>query len=517
MHPTFRWHLDNCMETPAMLEAMWKQEAITIESAFLDRAAKAARPHTFIRLIPKQIMTALSPLDPQDADEATVLRIAQAVKDMGGRIFIVGGYVRDRLLGLPSKDLDVEVFGLDSDQLKTLLSTEGTVDCVGESFGVFMIHGCAVDWSLPRRDSKVGRGHRGIDVHTDPHLSYDEAARRRDLSINALMWDPLVNELVDPFNGIDDLRSGTLRAVDTALFSDDPLRGLRAVRIASVFGFLPDPELIALMRAQDLSELSTERLWGEWEKIALKSRLPSLALLCLEDSGLIQYFPELDALRDVQQDPQWHPEGDVYVHTAMVMDAAVKLRNGDREHDLALMFGSLCHDLGKAPTTEFIDDHWRSRGHEEAGISLTESFLHNIQSPHELIKQASILVSEHLKPVSLQKGDAKPAAYRRLARKCADKHVHLSLLAQVCEADHRGRTSLDADLDQIPYIQSFYQHIDTMNLADSAPQPAVLGRHLIERGYKPGPEMGKILEQCFEYQLDSGCVDIEEIIAHLNL
>jgi tRNA nucleotidyltransferase (CCA-adding enzyme) len=170
------------------------------------------------------------------------------------------------------------------------------------------------------------------------------------------------------------------------------------------------------MSQQDLSELSRERLWGEWEKIALHSRKPSMAFLALEDADLLGFFPELDALRDVMQDPEWHPEGDVYVHTAMVMDAAVALRNGQRDHDLALMFGALCHDLGKPPTTAFIDGRWRSRAHDQEGVRPTQQLLQRIQCPQRVCKQVEILVAEHLRPIALQKGGAGAAAYRRLAR-----------------------------------------------------------------------------------------------------
>lgn len=459
----------------------------------------------------------MPPLDDGQRASAVVLRVARRIRAAGGRAFVVGGYVRDQLLGLCSKDLDIEVFGIEADQLQNLLSSEGTVDTVGASFGVFMIHGIDIDWSLPRRDSKHGRGHRGIRVHTDPGLSYQEAARRRDLTMNAFMWDPLDGELLDPFGGREALHQGVLRAVDARLFSDDPLRALRVVRMATTFGFVPEPALLNLMREQDLSELSRERLWGEWEKIALKSRLPSLAFLSLEDSGLLRFFPELDALRDVQQDPEWHPEGDVYVHTAMVMDAAVALRSGEREHDLALMLGALCHDLGKADTTAFIDGHWRSRGHDQEGLRPTQQLLQRFQTPPRLVKQVEALVLEHLKPIALEKGGAGPAAYRRLARKCGERHVHLRLLAEVCEADHRGRTTDDATADAIPYLNNFYQRIDEMQLADSTPEPVVQGRHLLERGYQPGPGLGRLLKRCFDYQIESGCDDINAILEHLDL
>ena len=486
---------------------------IPIDSgAFFTRAQAAARPATFHCRRPARLHHSIAPLQTADPLQHLLLRVCKSIRAQGGRAFIVGGYVRDQLLGLPSKDFDVEVFGLSSDELKELLSQEGTVDIVGEQFGVFMIHGYDIDWSLPRTDSKQGRGHRGIRVETDPHLSITDAARRRDLTINALMWDPLEQQIEDPFNGISDLTDGRLRAVDAQLFGDDPLRALRAVRMAAVFGFLPDDKLFSIMRQQDLSELSRERLWGEWEKICLKSTLPSLAFLCLEESDLLRFFPELNNLRDVAQDPQWHPEGDVYVHTAMVMDAAAQLRNGDRQHDLALMLGALCHDLGKAPTTVFEDGRWRSKAHDVEGIPLTETFLHSIQCPHKLIKTVCALVEHHLKPISLQKGQAKDAAYRRLAKKCAEQYCDLSLLCQVCEADHRGRTSDDANLDNITYIDTFTGIIQRLALEHRAPVAVVQGRDLIQRGHKPGPELGALLQRCFDYQLDSGETDRDTII-----
>ena len=493
------------------------QSYVLDSGAFIQRALRAARPAEFIAYRPATLADSIPPLQGDDDVSQLLLRVCTAIHKLGGRAFIVGGYVRDQLLGLSSKDYDVEVFGLSAEQLKGLLSAEGVVDIVGEQFGVLMLHGYDIDWSLPRTDSKQGRGHRGISVETDPHLSYAEAARRRDLTMNALMWDPLSGELIDPYQGLDDIKAGRLRAVDRDLFGDDPLRALRAVRMAAVYGFVPDQELFDIMREQDLSELSRERLWGEWEKICLKGRLPSLAFLCLEHSDLLRYFPEIDALRDVEQDPHWHPEGDVYIHTAMVMDAAVPLRNGERDHDLCLMLGALCHDLGKAPTTEFVDGRWRSKKHDTEGIPLTESFLTSINSPHKLIKKVAALVEHHLKPISLQKGNAKAAAYRRLARKCADQGTSLVMVAKVCEADHRGRTSDDANEDSIPYIQAFYDIINDLNLGSAAPEPIVQGRDLIALGHKPGPKLGKMLQACFDYQLESGETDRDVIIKRITV
>ena len=494
------------------MEPSWTTFPIPETSAFAQRAALARTPHQFYWQKPSALHAKPKPLDMADPDHSQLISILQQIKQQGGTGFVVGGYVRDQLLGISSKDIDVEVFGLDAEQLKAVLSEFGKVDLIGEQFGVFMLHGLDIDWSLPRQDSKSGKGHRGVSVHTDPGLSHHEAARRRDLTINALMWDPLEDQLIDPFGGLDDLQNGILRAVDEELFSDDPLRGLRAVRMSALFGFLPDDHLLGLMSKQDLSELSPERIWGEWEKICLRGRIPSLAFYALEESALIRYFPEIDALRDVQQDPHWHPEGDVYIHTAMVMDAACPLRNGDRSHDLALMLGALCHDLGKAPTTSFEDGRWRSKNHDNAGIPLTEQLLSQILAPSKLIKQVSALVAHHLKPVSLQKGNAGPAAYRRLARHCGDAGISMRQLAEVCEADHRGRTSEDAQDEEISYITSFMNILDDLSITDDAPIPLVQGRDLMTHGITPGKSMGTLLQRCFDYQLKHGETDKEKII-----
>lgn len=493
------------------VRTMWIHSDINDSGPFCTRAAKAAISYTFQTLRPQQVADTL-PVLPDNKDVSILRKVARELQQQGGCAYIVGGYVRDSLIGVASKDIDVEVFGVSSEQLKNILSRYGTVDCIGESFGVFLIHGVNIDWCLPRRDSKIGRGHRGFSVHCDPQLSIEDAVRRRDLSINALMADVLSGEIIDPCNGRADLQQGILRAVDAQLFGDDPLRGLRAVRFAAVYGFLPDDELLGLMRAQNLSELSSERLWGEWGKIALKSRLPSLAFKVLDDSDLIRYFPQLAALRDTPQEPQWHPEGDVYTHTAMVCDRAAALRTGDREHDLALMFGALCHDFGKPSTTEFVDERWRSPGHEQAGLIPSEEFLDGIHSPLQLRTQVKGLVREHLKPFAFFSGNAGPAAYRRLARKLADDGVGLPLLAALCEADYRGRTLADVDDDNIEAITFFQGKCTEYGVADSAPQPIVLGRHLLSRGHTPGKHLGAILQKCFDYQLESGEENIEIIL-----
>ncbi|NRA39333.1 MAG: nucleotidyltransferase [Planctomycetes bacterium] len=493
-------------------EISWMYYDLVDEGPFCTRAAQAAIPHTFRAQRAQQLADSLPAL-PENHDTEVLRQVVHKLQQQGAQAYIVGGYVRDALLGIPSKDIDVEIFGMESEQLKELLSTFGTVDCIGESFGVFLIHGVNIDWSLPRRDSKIGRGHRGFSVECDPQLSIEAAVQRRDLSINAIMADPLSGEIIDPCNGLDDLRQGILRAVDAKLFGDDPLRGLRAVRFAAVYGFQPNAELLQLMSQQNLSELSSERLWGEWEKIALKSRLPSLAFKALDDSGLIRYFPQMAALRETLQEAEWHPEGDVYTHTAMVCDRAVLLRNGDHEHDLLLMLSALCHDFGKPLSTAFTDGRWRSPGHEHSGIEPSEDFLALIHSPLKIRKQVCALVRDHLKPFAFAQSPTGPAAYRRLARKLDQDDLSVQLLADLSEADYRGRTLSDVNNEHIDAIEQFRNSCEEHGVDQQAPQPIVLGRHLLTRGFTPGKELGIVLRKCFDYQLESGESDIENIIS----
>ena len=265
--------------------------------------------------------------DPTSTLGTPIVEIAEAVRDAGGRAVVVGGWVRDYLLGTRSKDVDIEVSGLGVDRLEALLARFGKVHAVGRAFGVFRVGGIDADFSLPRRDSKRGPGHRGFDVAPDPWLDFAHAARRRDLTVNSMGFDPLTGDVLDPHGGGRDLERGVLRATDPAHFPEDPLRGLRVAQLAARLEMAPDGELVALCRGLDPSELSGERVFDELTKLLLHAAKPSIGLEVLENTGQLRFFPELDALRDVPQDPEWHPEGDVWVHTLMVLDVAATLRD----------------------------------------------------------------------------------------------------------------------------------------------------------------------------------------------
>jgi tRNA nucleotidyltransferase (CCA-adding enzyme) len=439
-------------------------------------------------------------------------RVAEAVAREGGRALLVGGYVRDRLLGRESKDADIEVFGLSFQELERLLATFGEVIHVGKAFGVFRVKGLDIDFSLPRRDSKVRRGHTGFDVVYDPGMSFAEASLRRDLTMNAIGFDPLTLEYLDPHGGRKDLREKRLRATDPFHFPEDPLRGLRVAGFAARFEMAPDETLKKLCSELDLSELSPERIFLELEKLLLRSEKPSIGFEVLRETRLLRFFPEIEALVGVAQEPDWHPEGDVWIHTMMVLDEAAKLRTGDTGEDLALMFGALAHDLGKPPTTRVTNGRITSYEHDAVGAGIAGRFLERLRAPAELTRKVTALVRHHLAPALFHKNGATPKAYRRLARDLAASGVTSALLLRVATADHLGRTTDDAFARRFPSGDHFRKMMESLELAVEGPKDAVLGRHLIARGLRPSPEFGRLLAECREVQDETGWEDPERIL-----
>jgi tRNA nucleotidyltransferase (CCA-adding enzyme) len=438
------------------------------------------------------------------------LEIARAVRGAGGRALVVGGWVRDRLLGRASKDVDLEVYGLDAGRLRGVLAGFGPVNAVGESFTVYKVAG--IDVALPRRESKVGRGHKGFEVTGDPHMTPGEAARRRDFTINAIAWDPLTGEYVDPADGRADLAAGVLRAVDSRTFGDDSLRVLRAVQFAARFGFALDPGTFEICRRLPLDDLPPERIWGEIEKLLLQAPRPSIGFTLARDLGIVErLFPEVHALIECPQEPEWHPEGDVWIHTLMVIDQArQRIDDLDRPRQAALMLGALCHDLGKPPTTAFVDGRIRSIDHEQAGVAPATALLDrlNVHSMggFDVRREVLGMVAHHLKPLAFYKAEprAGDGAFRRLALK-----VDLELLARLALSDCLGRTG-DFDCRGIEW---FLDRARALGVEHQAPEPLVKGRHLLAMGLPPGPRIGEILRQVYDQQLDGTITTLEEGLA----
>jgi tRNA nucleotidyltransferase (CCA-adding enzyme) len=435
-------------------------------------------------------------------------RIAVAVKHAGGRAFIVGGWVRDRLLNRPTKDVDVEVFGVPADRLRALLDEIGAVNTVGESFTVYKVGD--VDVSLPRRESKTGRGHRAFAVTGDPALSIDEAARRRDFTINAILWDPLTEEYLDPFDGRTDLLGRRLlRAVDLRTFGEDSLRVLRGVQFAARFDLRMEDETRALCRTIPLDDLPPERVWGEIEKLLLLAHRPSAGFeLALDLEVIDKLFPEVKALVGCPQEPEWHPEGDVWVHTLLVIDQARgRIDDLQRPQQVALMLGAVCHDLGKPLTTAFVDGRIRSIDHEAQGVAPASALLDrlNVHSldGYDVRREVLGMVAHHLKPGEFWKARDKvgDGAFRRLAAK-----VDLELLARVAKADCLGRTGR-FDCSAMDW---FLERARGLGVEHAPPAPLLLGRHLLALGMTPGPRIGEVLKAVYERQLDGEIRTTEE-------
>ncbi|MFP8880139.1 MAG: HD domain-containing protein, partial [Myxococcota bacterium] len=400
--------------------------------------------------------------------------IARAVADAGGTAFLVGGAVRDGLWGDSVKDLDVEVFGLEFDRLHSVLGRFGDVIEIGHSFGVLAIRGLAIDFSLPRRDNKVAPGHKGFDIEFDPTLSFDRAARRRDLTINSMGIDLATGELSDPYGGRIDLERRRLQATDALLFPEDPLRGLRVAQFAARFCMAPTPELVALCAQLDLSELPAERIGEEFRKLLCKGREPSRGLSFLAEAELLRFFPELAALVGVPQDAEWHPEGDVWIHTLMAIDRAAELRTGNADKDELLMFGALCHDLGKPATTEKIDGRIRSRGHDKQAVEPTRALLARLAVGRALTDRVAAVVEHHLAPALFTnlytkqptKNEAGARGYRKLARRLGEVDVSMRDLELVARSDHLGRTTPEAIRGEFPAGDAFLARAEQLAVRD---------------------------------------------------
>jgi len=450
-------------------------------------------------------------------------RLIAAIVGAGGKPVAVGGCVRDGLLGIPAKDVDIEVYGLGAEALEHALSTIGKVYGVGKSFAVLKVtvDSTTFDVSLPRTESKTGHGHRAFEVEANPNLTFEQAALRRDFTINAMGIDLVTGALLDPHGGQKDLAVHTLRHVSPQ-FAEDPLRVYRAAQFAARFGLALAPETVELCRSlrDELATLPRERIYDEMQKLLLGAK-PSLGLTALLETEALSHFPELAGLIGCAQDPQWHPEGDVWTHTLMVTDEAVGIvrrdglldHTGDRHEALVTMFGSLCHDLGKPTTTHIEDGRIRSKNHEAEGEKPTRDFMRAIGAPQALIDDVVPLVVDHLKPAQLYKvrDTVSDAAIRRLSAR-----VNIERLCRVAEADFLGRTTEDALKGFDPSVAWLKAQAERLKVVSSSPEPLLLGRHLIEHGLKPSPQFKAILDKAYEAQLDGLFNDLDGAMAWLK-
>ena len=426
---------------------------------------------------------------------AFLKRLSGACRARGGTACLVGGCVRSALLGETVEDFDLEVFGLAPAELESVLDSLTKIKRVGRAFGIYMLEGWPIDVGLPRRERKCGTGHRDFTIDIDPGMSLAEAALRRDFTMNAIYFELDAERIMDPLGGLQDLERRILRHCSPR-FSEDPLRVLRGMQFCARIPASVAPETLELCRQLDPEALSAERFFGEWEKLLLSGKQPSRGLAFLKDCDWTRFFPELQAMIGCEQEPQWHPEGDVWAHTLHCMDAFANQRSGIREDDLMVGFAVLCHDMGKPLTTEFSDGKIRSHGHESAGLKPARQFLERLRVSNRLVDGILPLIKCHMRPGILHARNSSDSAIRRLARDCG----RMDLLLRVFQADSAGRPPLaDGSEKAVQWLRLKARQLE---VARSRPKPVLRGTDLLERGWKSGPEMGAFLDSAYEAQLE---------------
>ena len=420
-----------------------------------------------------------------EQDLALARQIAQGVGELGGRAMFVGGYVRDSLLGLPCKDIDVEVYGLTPQALWTLLSGLGNVRRRGESFGVYALEHSDIDVAMPRRERRTGERHTDFEVDVDPFMSFENASARRDFTINAMLKDVLTGELIDLWGGQKDLAAGVIRHVRDATFPEDALRVFRAAQFAARLNASIAPETLALCTKMDVTGLSMERVFGEMEKALLKAAKPSVFFRTLKEMDhLREFFPELEACVGVPQNPVFHPEGDVFEHTMLVVDSAAALRDRAR-WPLGFMVAALLHDLGKVlATARQPDGRITAYGHEVQGLPLCEQQLRRLTNHTKLIEYARNMMWLHMRPNMM----ARAKSHKKKTRALFDESVCPEDLILLSRADASGK--LDAPYDES--YEAFLQERLT-DYRQVMTRPMVTGKDLAAAGLAPGPDYSRWL------------------------
>lgn len=444
--------------------------------------------------------------------------ISQKLSEHGAKAMVVGGSVRDHFLKLPIKDYDIEVYGIEYlEELEKILSTFGSVNLVGRSFGVlkFVYEAEEYDFSFPRTEEKVAKGHQGFRVSCDGSLSFKKAALRRDFTINAMGYDIETEQFIDPYGAKKDMQSNTLRHIDDKTFIEDPLRVYRAVQFCARFEYRLADETFNLCKKMVeqgmLEELSKERIYIEFKKLLLKSPKPSLGFELMRGLGILRYYPELEALIGVPQPKKWHPEGDVWTHTLMCVDKMVTLKKGDEKQNLKMMFAILCHDLGKATHTQITAEKISAIGHEDAGVEPTKRFLYRVTDEHDFIKSILPLVKYHLAPSIYFRNGAKKSAIRKLSTK-----VKIEELVKVARADFLGRTT-EASLKGVYEAGDWLlEKAKALDVSTQPPRALIQGRDLIALGLKPSSEFKGLLEKTYRAQLEGVFLEHEEGLQYLK-
>ncbi|MCQ2555201.1 MAG: CCA tRNA nucleotidyltransferase [Clostridia bacterium] len=418
-------------------------------------------------------------------------KIAYKVKEAGGNVYYVGGFVRDRIQGIESKDVDIEVHGISVAELREILESLGTPLTFGDSFGVFSLAGYDIDIALPRVEHATGRGHRDFEVSVDPFIGTYRAALRRDFTMNALMEDVLTGEITDHFGGLNDIKNRVIRHIDEITFTEDPLRVLRACQFAARFGFTISDSTVELCKTIDISTLSRERIEGELKKVLLKSERPSVFFEYLRKMNQLDvWFKELIPLIGLEQDAVFHPEGDAYIHTMQVLDRAAAFR-AKSENPYSFMLLALTHDFGKAVTTETVNGRIHSYAHEEKGIPIVSEFLSRITGEKAVKSYVLNMVSNHMRPNMLAYSNSSVKSSNRMFDEVVSPRdlVYFAL----CDKTKTGSA-------EDKYAEKYLY--DRLEIFDEIMQrPYVTGKDLIDSGLIPSDNFSEILSYAHKLRL----------------
>lgn len=427
-----------------------------------------------------------------EMNKLAAIKIAELVKENGGHTYYVGGYVRDFLLGIDNKDVDIEVHGITPSCLENILDSVGERITIGESFGIYNLKGISLDIAMPRKEKATGRGHRDFEVTVDPFIGTEKASLRRDFTINALMQDVLTGEITDHHNGKADLDKKILRHVSDETFAEDPLRVLRGAQFAARFDLSVDNKTVELCKTIDLSALSKERVEGELKKALLKARKPSVFFEILREMECLDvWFPEVKALIGIEQNPKYHSEGDVWTHTMMVLDEAVKFRD-KVSNPFGFMLSALTHDFGKTVCTERINGELHAYAHETKGLPIAESFLRRITNETQLIKHVLNMTELHMKP----NVTAAANSSIKVTNKMFDSAEDPEALIYIALADAKGSV---AKGDYLPHDDFLYERLEVYK--EYMSRPYVMGKDLVEAGLKPDRDFTEILEYAHKLRL----------------
>lgn len=424
--------------------------------------------------------------------------IANKVEKLGGKAYFVGGYVRDKLIREFydsncdfNTDIDIEVHGLTSNQLEDVLNQVGDYNSYGKSFGIYSLAGTNLDIALPRTENKIGKKHTDFNIKVDSNLGTKKASKRRDFTINSILEDIITGEYIDHYNGIADIKNGKIRHVDEKTFIEDPLRVFRAAQFSARFNFSIDKTTLDLCSKIDTSYLSKERVFLELEKAFLKANKPSVFFenLKLMDQ-LALWFKEVQDLEDIKQNPVYHKEGNVYIHTMLVIDEAAKLRQ-KAKHELEFMLSALCHDFGKVTASEEIDGVIHAYEHEIQGVPLAENFLKKITDNKFIIKYVKNMTKNHMRPNRYAMDNSKIKVTNRMFYEsiCPNDLILLAL------ADARGSITDEFKHDSKKFLYDRYEIYKEYMSRDY-----VSGEDLINNGVSPGKNIGKILELALKHR-----------------